>query len=115
MKRWIGWTAAVAALVVLWVALMFAPHLMDWIGLAWAIGLPVAAGVTLLLAWRRNKRVTETLRPYGHDFITLQDDFLGRPHTAGTAWPDSSPTPTLVEDPRPDPDPFPEHRRDAHS
>lgn len=115
MKRWIGWTAAVAALVVMWVALMFAPHLMKWVGLAWAIGLPVAGGVTFLLARRRNKRVAETLRPYGQDFIALQDDFLGRPHTAGTTWPDDSPTPTLVEDPRPDAGRPAEHRREARS
>lgn len=111
MKRWIGWTAAVAVIAGLWVVFMFAPHLQQWVALVWAIGLPTAGIVTFVLARRRRKRVAQTLRAYGPDFITLQDDFLGRPHTAGTTWPpDGRPVPTLVEDPHANTRPAPERR-----
>ncbi|MBD3778438.1 MAG: hypothetical protein IE923_04130 [Micrococcales bacterium] len=97
MKRSLGWTAAVAAIAALWAMLLFAPELQKWVALAWAIGLPAAGAV--VLARHRRKRVAATLRPYGRDFISLQDDLLGRPHTADPVWPDDLPVPTLVEAP----------------
>lgn len=113
VKRWIGWTAAVTVIAVLWVVLMFAPQLSQWFGLVWAIGLPLAGIVTFVRARRRGKRVAETLRPYGPDFITLQDDLLGRPHTAGVTWSHERTVPTLVAEDREGAEPTTKRRRET--
>ncbi len=105
MRRWIGWTAAVTAIAGVWVVLMFAPQLSQWVGLIWAIGLSVGGVVSFVLARHCGKRVAQTLRPYGPDFITLQDDLLGRPHTAGAAWSHERTVPTLVDEGHEDAEP----------
>jgi hypothetical protein len=110
VKRRIGWTVSVAVIAGVWMVIMFAPQLMQWVGLVWAIGLPVAGIVTFVRARGRGKRVAETLRPYGPDFITLQDDLLGRPHTAGAAWSHERSVPALVEWGREEAEPTRERR-----
>ena len=113
VKRWIGWTVSVTVIAGVWVVLMFAPQLSQWVGLVWAIGLPVGGIVTFVRARRRGVRVAETLRPYGPDFVTLQDDLLGRPHTAGAAWSHERSVPTLVVEGREDAEPTAERRPGA--
>ena len=110
VKRWIGWAVAVAVIAGLWVVVLFAPQLQQWVALVWAIGLPTAGLVSFVLARRRGERVAETLRAYGPDFISLEDDVLGRPHTAGAAWPERWSAPMLVVDPGRDAGPTGERR-----
>ncbi|GAA3812906.1 hypothetical protein CSO01_11430 [Cellulomonas soli] len=69
-----------------------------WISVAVFGAVLVLITVNFLRTRRRGTSIAKTLRPDASEFISLQDDLLGRPHTAGATSSSAGPVATLFED-----------------
>jgi hypothetical protein len=86
-RRLVG-LSAITLLAAQWWITMYARHLLPLEGLIIGVAVLVLIVVNFVRTRRRGTRVADTLRPDAAEFISLQDDLLGR--TTSTAPPPSS-------------------------
>lgn len=70
----------------------------QWIVAVFVAAVAVLVAVNFFRARRRGMSVAESLRPDRSEFISLQDDLLGRQHTADATSSTGGPTAVQIDD-----------------